>query len=633
VVLEVPYVSPYLALDTTTGVGDVGIVNIVVYSPLVAASGELSAEYTLWAHFEDVELLFPTISNNAIVPQSGGARRMRVGSTVEDESPTEGPISSQLIKVSKATNILGEIPLLSSIATPVSWLSGVLARSAGALGFSTPLNLEHATQFQQRTFSKAINVSGSDNSINMALAEDNHLELLPSFASSGIDEMSFHHSLSIPTFIATITWVDTQTPFQVLYGLGTAPTSFQFANAQGFDTTPTSYMANMFKYWKGSFKFKLKFVKTEFHSGRIMIVYVPGYSTLPVPALTQSNAAYLHKDVIDIRSLTEYEFVAPWVSNQPMLPTNISTGGVYIAVLNELRHPDTVNNSIQIIVEQSCCDDFQFAVPNNEMLSPYTSAPSTYTQGGEPLIGQEDKFGQMGSLNQDGIGTSTIQQSNNLASARFAAGEFMNSYRQLIKRATPYIRTSVGGSTQLVAYASQSSIILPTYFTDTAVVNTNLGGFLVDYVSMITACFAFYRGSTRYRAYNPGAGTTIARVMYSTSDSATAGGNIPYGASTLLNNARLLPIVPTPQSVYPNPEVSLPWYGRFSQAPVLCELPQNNPNTNFGNRGFAAFAGTDASASDLFLTRQAGDDFSCGFWTGSLPLLSSGNYQTTTPFF
>jgi hypothetical protein len=632
VVLEVPYVSPYLALDTTTGQGTVGIVNVVVYSPLVAASGELSAEYTVWAHFEDVELLFPTVSNNAVVPQAGGTRRMRVGASVEDESPTEGPISSQLIKISKATNILGEIPLLSSIATPASWLSNVLARSASAMGFSVPLNLEHAAQYQQRTFSKAINVSGSDNSINMALAEDNHLELLPSFASSGVDEMSFHYSLSIPTFIATITWVDTATPLNTLYGLGTGPNSFRFPNAQGFDTTPTSYLANLFRYWKGSFKFKLKFVKTEFHSGRLLIAFVPGYTTLPVPSLTTANAAYLHKDVIDIRSLTEYEFVVPWVANRPMLECQTSSGGLYISVLNELRHPDTVNNSIQIIVEQSCCDDFQFAVPNNALLIPYTSAPSTYPQGGEALIGQMDKSSQPGTLAQDGLGTSSIQQINNLSSARFAVGEFISSYRQLIKRAVPIIRATISGSDQNVAYAAPSSIILPTYFTDTSTVNTNLGLTLVDYVSIITACFAFYRGSTRIRAYNPGSGTYVARAVYGVDQAITAGGYAPY-INPMWSKLRMTPVVPTPSSVYPNPELSIPWYGKFSHAPVLLELPANPPNTTYANLGIAGFAGTEAASTDLFLTRQAGDDFSCGFWTGSLPLLSTANYSQTTPFF
>lgn len=66
--LEIPYVSPYLAYNTTNNTGQMGNASLHVYSPLVTTGSESSAEFVIWGHFEDVELMYPTISNATYVP-------------------------------------------------------------------------------------------------------------------------------------------------------------------------------------------------------------------------------------------------------------------------------------------------------------------------------------------------------------------------------------------------------------------------------------------------------------------------------------------------------------------------------------------------------------------------------------
>ena len=44
------------------------------------------------------------------------------------------------------------------------------------------------------------------------------------------------------------------------------------------EMVPAAYCASMFAYWRGSVDFVFKFVKTDFHSGRLMFVFNPGGS-------------------------------------------------------------------------------------------------------------------------------------------------------------------------------------------------------------------------------------------------------------------------------------------------------------------------------------------------------------------
>lgn len=641
VILEVPYVSPYLAYDTTIGTGHVGVVNLAVYMPLTSASSELTAEFSIWAHFEDVELMYPTMSNNTYVPQAGGARRLRVGSKIEDEAEVSGPVSTALMKVSRATGVLGEIPLLSSVATPASWVTAILSRSASALGFSNPSNYDQVTQVQQRVWNKCVNVSGKDNSIQMALQEDNHLEMLPSFASSGTDEMNFMHALSIPTWVKTVAWADSVVPLNVLYSTDLNPSSFAFVNAVGFDTIPVSYIANMFKYYRGSLKFRFKFAKTEFHSGRIAIVFMPGYTGVSPPTLSDARMTYLHKDVVDIRGITEYEFVAPWVANTPYLLTSEAYGHLSVAVINELRHPDTVAATINFVVEVSCADDFQFAVPYNAGLVPFLFVTNSTPQAAD----SEDpkvSVGQKSALSQpkpslEPIGETSLQ-SLSLSPAKYAVGEAISSFRQLIKRAIPYLYFVESGG-QDTNYLFVQSNIIPTYNNTLSAWVNNMVYAKVDYLCYAMNCFAFARGSVRYRVYGPNTGQTGLAYM----NSVALLGDVPFSPAPTVSSRdstadaqgfeQVYPaVVPTPSTVYPNPEISCPYYNKYSQHAVVSD--DQFQQVIYQQRPTYWLAYRNNQGNITYVTRQAGDDYSLGMWVGSCPLASPGDVisgATNTP--
>jgi len=74
--------------------------------------------------------------------------------------------------------------------------------------------------------------------------------------------------------------------------------------------------------------------------------------------------------------------------------------------------------------------------------------------------------------------------------------------------------------------------------------------------------------------------------------------------------------------VYPNPEISVPHYSKFAMFPLAVDNDGNIPLIQFRPDTFRKvwFRNSD---SDIVIweTKQAGDDYSCGMWTGSCPLV------------
>lgn len=138
--LVLPWVGPMLGYSTacwnnTNGYGSPWQIFIYPYSPLVTVTGSTTCSYTLFASLINVTLGFPSI------PQMG-TRRARDPIGAEQKALGMGPVGSLLAKVSTATGLLNEIPLLSSISAPVSWVAGILSNAANVFGWSKPTNLD-----------------------------------------------------------------------------------------------------------------------------------------------------------------------------------------------------------------------------------------------------------------------------------------------------------------------------------------------------------------------------------------------------------------------------------------------------------------------------------------------------------
>ena len=499
--LRVPFNSavnffPLKAVTASSSFGSFGLFRIYPYSKLVAPSGSNTCGYTLWAHFEDVELI------GAAVPQSSkpftSSVRKKNETETEQNSSQMGPISSALIRVRDTANLFSSVPLLSGYATATAWYSDILASAATIFGWSKPINLEHSQRVTQNYLPYSANADGPDNSFPLSFSYKNQVGKAIGFSGTDIDELDFKYLCSIPSYYSTIPWPSTALAGTTLLAMEVNPNSGRVLRTLNsttvFDLSPAQLVASFFNYWRGTLVYKIKLVKTEFHSGRLAVSFSPYCDVLanPISTISLNDTDYLHREIIDIRNCNEFTISVPYISPSPYLSTTyfpISTGTLYFNVLDPLVAPDTVSPDISIIVETCMGPDAEFAVPRKVTNTPVYGITA---QSSKPFDLPVNEC----SIIETSVGSSATGDGSD-TNALFAIGEKISSLRTLLKM--PWVITSVVAPTASLYFNClpfANSICMynaagPVFFQGPS--------FTSDLISIVCSCFLYSRGGIRLK--------------------------------------------------------------------------------------------------------------------------------------
>lgn len=544
-IMEIPYTSPYNFLSLQNGTGNLGTVYLDIFSALqVGAAGTNNFDYTIWVSFKDIEINTPStgtltfgtqmddsVESSSKKSQKGGHKKVQdagrdLGQRIVSMMPN-GSLKQKLVKqkeeksTSWLSSTLGDlgsiastiavatassVPMLSAIATPVSWVCSAASGLASAFGWSKRTITNEATIVKFGSPPYMANSDGCDTSVVLANQATNEIRVLPGFAGNDIDEMSISYLCQKPAYYTSFTWDvasarDTelqQLPMQPLFYYNRGSVTNATRTCVVDYHTPISFFSRFFRYYRGSIRITLKFVKTEFHSGRLLLIYSPGGGF----ASSNADSTYLFRDIIDLRHSNEYSFVAPYASVQPWRPTfNIfgssttsAYGNVSIRVLNELVAPGNVPTNINCLIEISAAEDFQLAGPGtpgagtnsatlDKFLIPFRAQMDTSSE----IIGEVSKP----------IGNSKMLNPGNLAPAEFCMGEAVLSIKQLLTRMCPLKATFA-----LNAFGPITDVnpfFIGTYGQPSS--GTGPGGYsgiYGDYYSILSSCFAYSRGSVRW---------------------------------------------------------------------------------------------------------------------------------------
>jgi len=556
VTLTAPYVSPSLFHSMVSHAPSFAEFRLVVYSPLVSL-GTSTAEYSIWAHFEDIELFWPT-DPNSFTTLDDLEHQMANSSEKELASKGKGPIQSVADIVFDVSDALTHVPLLSSIAKPVSWAAAAASKIAKFFGWSKPTDCSPPTGFVNVPYQGLCHSDGVDRSAKLALFSDNAVEALPGFAGSDRDELAIPAIASRFAYFKTFQWSTSDaTDVQLKRFNNGAALSSLTANDREYG--PMGYVANCFAYWRGTIRYRFKFVKTEFHSGRLLICFAPG-----VTNITPDGADYCYKTVVDIKLTDTVDFEVPFASAASWAGTLSSTGVVAVFVLNKLVAPDNVSQSIQVIVETSAGPDMCFAFPQFPRSLEYET--------GQPTADLEHQM-------DDAV------SDNGLEHAKYTIGERVFSLRSLLKR----FNTIAAGT-------GASVTVLPATYDFT--------GSHYDWYTIIAPLFALARGSFRVK------------VLTNSKEHVHA-----YNKSVRLANHPLPVIYDIAQLDPPDPlaetivlpsltgvvEVELPQYNNY-----MSYLPAH---ANLGvASSFEATQRLDVVGPVTRVYRAVGDDFDMGFF-------------------
>lgn len=492
-VIRVPFNSAlnYFPLRTkvrTTDYGTLGSFILYPYSSLQTVGGSSRVGVTLYTHFEDVELI------GAAVPQMGISPTEK-----ESKAAGLGPVSSVAFTIGGVAKAVSHIPLLSAYASTTSWAMDILGNAAKAVGFSKPLNHSAPMRTQVTMGANMGNVDGYDQSITLGTSGENLMSIMPGVSGTDIDEMGINHIASIPAWFKTVTWADSALSGDSLVDLRMRPVDYcqlrTIASKKVYNFTPLAFSACFFKYWRGSLVFKIKLVKTIFHSGRISIAFSPFDSKSSTnPLFNFDSSDYLHREIVDIRTCNEITFTVPYINPSSWLSMHEPFGAIQIFVVDPLTAPSNVPSSIKLLMEVSGGEDFEVAFPIGTPSEGYDFCSGGLSAWGVvPQMGEEEPCELLDTV----IGSATSPHST-LINSEACIGEKIQSFRALTKIFQPQ-------RLDVLELSSKVESIYPfacnalVFLVDTWVVPAVRG----DMLDILSACYLYSRGSYRFKKVTP----------------------------------------------------------------------------------------------------------------------------------
>jgi len=577
VILRIPFVSPFNSYDLIQGIYPWADLNIMVYSPL-SSIGVTELQCILWGHFEDVVLGAPTSgkvlsSDSYELPKQQSGRVQPRSGMSPPAKPSAGPVNA--VREKEATGFISKIsqgaqgfyngigsaiPALKPVTDVFSGLSKATASGLGGiasglfslLGFAKPVLSHAGATVLARPTEYFANINGNDHSHVMSLDVLNAIDEYPALGGTTFSETSLDYLKKIPQYITNFCYSKGSTYNTPLAMWFVSPMNIIPMNCKidigGADSqymkqpTVLNYISSVFEYWSGSLVYTIRFVKNDFHSGRVEISFHP----FVYKAVDSSRLDYVYRLVVDLRENSEVSFVVPYVSPQPwkkirdhynnprLLPTSeppaplifspttviqeqdyapYTTGVIHVRALTPLVCASAIiAPQIECLVECRAGDDFRLQCPDRNLYLPMSfntvASPRLAKQqsGVVALPGtQETRTSSVEGFIPPSI-TGDERDIHTDDTQRFCAGEVFDNYLSLTRRFSYCEKLSM--SRDVVLFRSGMYYVRappvfqgsePNTLTETQVVY----GMAPTPLSFVSSMFAFYRGGFRIKVYNP----------------------------------------------------------------------------------------------------------------------------------
>lgn len=192
-------------------------------------------------------------------------------------------------------------------------------------------------------------------------------------------------------------WTTTMNPGTVLVSMPVYPTYSMLErvnNPAGLTyalkskDTYLSYMSKFFTQWRGGMSYKIDFVSTMFHSGKVAAIFVPnskGYlPAVATPPTSRTDWSQYPLYMMDLKESKEFTFTVPYVSSiarkmvvpaswaqldfipsddNPGFSDKHITGWLHFVVFNKLVAPSAVVNQVDLNIYQGGASDIELVAP------------------------------------------------------------------------------------------------------------------------------------------------------------------------------------------------------------------------------------------------------------------------------
>lgn len=654
--IDIPYVNQHIYYNAITNQGNYGR---LFMTPLLqlrsAAASSVGVRIQMW-----MENPQPEFATSAIPVLSQSVSQVEEENMHEDDSLAVAK-SKQGLDVSALWNVIK-----NASATP-SYLARTAANTLELMGFQKPTQQASINRTSLRVNSYMANFNGEYMGHKLALAANNELADMKAPAGTDCDEMAISTLVKAPTYYKTFS-VKPKGPSDysenyVVWSDLVHPMKFTASSTQPgavLDSTFLGYTASAFGQWRGGIKYHFTVAKTCFHSGTLRVSFLPGVYAAPKglpnaydPQSPDYKPEYqmerCYQRTYDLRDLTEFSFVVPFVSTRPFLANvnpfssaasavhqrNWASGIIVVDVFIPVVAPDAVSQEFQVAVWVSGAEDLTFANPTAPNIYPYTP----------PVAVQSQSFSLDEGVDRTQAITSTDENLNNSAPktsfhpSALCTGEVVASVKALCGRFGPFWR---GGDVTI----NKAFLIAPFHFQDPVTSANQAVTF--DYIDYFSYLYGFYRGGLRL-CLDPGSPPTEENILWrvvmrSALSSLYPIGNIPRAEAVDTSQIALQVTVSPFSSIISKPslegtiDVEVPYYNLTHITPVLTanqaqdEVEESNypsPVVMFSPRRMNA-AITETRSPLMF--RACSDDFRFMYMLGPPQVMLLQDNPRVIPF-
>jgi hypothetical protein len=346
----------------------------------------------IWA--EDVTLSIPTSSEpGGLTPQAG-----------EDEYG-KGPISRPASVVARVMGKLTNVPYIGNYARATEIAADAMGAVATMFGYARPNNLSDIQPYRPTVMGNLANVNYPDSAVKLSLDCKQELTVDPATVGlSAVDEMTIKSIACRESWLTSFNWSPDSTiypPETALFNIQVTPHVWNYQTLGGQNEIhfpACGFIAQPFANWRGTMKYRFQVVSSNYHKGRLKIVYDPyGFQS------NEYNTNYTH--IIDIAEEKDFTVEIGWGSSEPykkivdptfssvrfsngaptVVPLDVANGMLAVYVVNDMTVPsqDAANLLVGINVFVSAGDDIEFRNPTEDVLDTLYYFP-------EPQSGEED---------------------------------------------------------------------------------------------------------------------------------------------------------------------------------------------------------------------------------------------------
>lgn len=368
--LVLPFFWQYNAINIPTHEWDqLGNMTMSPVSTLKHAAGETaSCVITFFAWMENVSLMQPTSSVNNLIGQSGEAEKKIVSKTATAVGSVAGMVSNA--------------PIIGPYARATEEVASKIGRLADIFGFSKPRGTYDIKDERQRHIGTLATTNDKDMARPLTLDVKNENTIDPrTVGLTGEDEMSIPSVCSKEALITRFTWSVSDLPDKELFRIPITPyVRATFPADNVVDMPPCAYVATLFEYWRGTMQYRFMINASNFHRGKLRFRYEP------YAVETGQDYNVVQSEILDLAEVHDHKVEIGWGADRnflhvtessinPAAPGDspnlaIHNGVLVVSVANSLTVPDeTSENTIEILVGMNACDDIQFSVPTEKIIS------------------------------------------------------------------------------------------------------------------------------------------------------------------------------------------------------------------------------------------------------------------------